>query len=152
MEEDKKQVEKEEKKGSTISKEEMEAISRDIQSTKESLVTKESQDAEAKAKAAGKEEAQKEFELQQKLKEQEEANKKLQEELEKTKTETAEKLNIVQKKVDEMIGSKASVESKNPFETAVGLSKEVDNWSDDKVNEIENRSARKFFGADYDDR
>lgn len=136
----------------SLSKEDIEAINKDIQATKDSLVTKESQDAIERAKTMGKEEAAKEFELKSKLDEQERMNKELQEKIAAQEEKAAKELDALKSKVDSMITSKAPIASENPFNKEPALSDEVDKWSNEKVEKFEENSAREFFGQDYDDR
>jgi TolA-binding protein len=149
MSEDKKETK-------SITKEDVEQIEKDIQDAKSSLVSKEVDMKLEEMKTKAKEEALAEIEMQNKLREQEEQNRKLQEQLEAKEKEAAEKLNSLQQKVDEMVGSKAAFQPVDPFKNEPHQSTEgvpdVKRMSDEQVDDIEMESARAFFGDELDER
>lgn len=126
----------------TISKDDLESLNKDIESAKKTL-----------AKEA-KEEATKELELQQQLKEREESLKTLQADVEKREKETQDKLQGLQNKIDQLATSKAVVSNNDPFEEPKPKSQSsiVDAMSNDQINDIERNSARKMLGESFDER
>lgn len=137
-----------------VTKEELAQMNKDTEAALNKLGDKLQQDTIDKAKAEAKAEAQKEFELAQKLTEQERLNKELQAKLEAQQKTTAEQLAALQKKVDDSIGSKAVLNPKNPFvheqQKDTSTLAVIDSMSSEQVNELEEASARAFFGDEYD--
>lgn len=130
-----------------VSKEELEALQKDIEKAATSLSAKERDEVQKSAREEGKKEAEKEFQLQKQLEEAEKKRQELEQKLEKTQQSAAEELKKIQERVDEMAASKQVVpQPEDPFKK----SDEVDKWSDDKIREIEEKSAVAFFGADYE--
>lgn len=133
---------------SSIDKKEWEAINNDINSAKESLVSK---DTEAKIKAAKEEarkEAEKEFMTNQEIQKLKEENARLQQEREAKETEAAEKISAIQSKVDELVGSKAPSNNEDPFSNQNKDRKGIDNWTEEEVNNYEEKHAKAFFGEE----
>jgi len=146
--------EKQEKKveDPLFTKEELEDINKDIATAKESLISKETEMKIEEMKKQAKNEAKQELEAQQKFEQQEKENQELKKQLEAREKEAATKLESLQKKVDEMIGSKAAMQPIDPFKAPPPETEKVDSWSDDKIEQVEEASARAFFGDDLDDR
>ena len=137
-----------------LSKEDLDAISKDIEEAQNKI--KETAKAEVSAIDRAKEEARKEVEKEFELKKQAEElarkNEELQKQLEETNKMTSEKLDQFKAKIDDLTASKAVVTNRDPFQEEVAVPHQVDKWSDEKINQLEEESARKFFGDDYDDR
>lgn len=128
----------------TLTDDDIKAINDDLKATKESFVSTETDKIKADVK--------KEFEVQKELEEAQKAKEELEKKLQQKEQDTAKKFEEFQNKIDNMISSKATIVSENPFETKESMSNEVDKWSEDKVNEFEEKSARAFFGSSYDTR
>jgi len=139
----------EENEGKQLSAEEKAAIEKEIAEAQEKLVSKDTQNEIAKAKEEAKKEAEKEFTTNQKIKELEEEKKKAEEERIAKEKESAEKLDALKKRLDEMATSQQPVNLDNPFNENNKGNKEV-NMTDEDVKNIEVESARAFFGNDYD--
>jgi DNA-binding helix-hairpin-helix protein with protein kinase domain len=136
-----------------LTPEEIAQMQKDIEEAKSKLVSK---DTEAVIQRA-KEEAMKELEAKQRV----EAERKAQEDkdkliaelkakVESQEKEAASKFEMLQKKLDEMASSKAVIPPQDPFTNQTKPQNDIDKWSDAKVNELEEKMAREFFGADYD--
>jgi len=136
----------------TITKEELTSIEKDIADAKAKLVSKDTQEAITKAKEEGKEQATKEAELQKKAEEAEKKTEELQKQLEEKEKLALEKLEKMESKINEMVSSKQIIAAQDPFNTDVAMTEKVDKMSDEEVNNLEERSARQFFGVDYDNR
>ena len=139
--------EKEDKKVE-LTKEDLKTIKDDLELAQKLLVSKET----TKQIEDAKEEVKKEIEEKTLTEKLEAEKKELADKLETKEKETAEQLEKLQTKVDEMISSKAGIVAEDPFKTEPASSKKVDDWSEDKINEVEEDSAKLFFGVDYDDR
>jgi transketolase len=137
-----------------VTKEELAQLNKDTEQALNKLGDKLQQDTIAKAKVEAKAEAKQEFEIASKLAEQERVNKELQAKLEATQKATSEQLAALQKKVDESIGSRAVINPKNPFvheqQKDTSANHVIDSLSEDQINEVEEASARAFFGEEYD--
>jgi len=142
-----------EKDENPLTKEDIDAMNKDIADAKSSLVSKETEMKLEDVKRQAKEEAKQELELKAKFEQQEQLNKELQEKLEAKEREASERLSKLQEKVDEMVSSKAAVRPVDPFaaqeqEKAVDLKR----MSDEDINDLEHASAQAFFGSELDDR
>ena len=135
-----------------LSKEDIDAINRDIDNVKSKLVSKETQDVISKAKEEAKAEALKEVEIQRKIEELEKEREELAKAKEDQEKLANEELSKLKTKVDELTTSKQTIASEDPFVKKPEMSQEVDKWSDDKVKQIEEESARRLFGEDWDNR
>lgn len=133
-----------------LTKEDLDQINKDIQDVKQSLVSKETQDAAEKAKKETEERIKQELELKNKLAEQEKANAEMKKKIEETEKLAADKLMTLQKKVDDLASSKAVLNREDPFRQVSNSNNEVARWDDAKVAAVEEESARAFFGSDYD--
>lgn len=135
-----------------MTQEEIDKIKADIADAENKLVSQGTQDVIAKAKEEAKAEALKEVEVQKKLEELEKEKESLVKSKEDQEKASSEELAKLKTKVDELTTSKQSIAGEDPFLKTPGLSKQVDDWSDDKVRQIEEDSARKMFGDSFDTR
>jgi len=137
----------------TLTAEEIAQMQKDIEEAKSKLVSKDSEAIITKAK----EEAMKEIEAKQKL----EAEKKAQEDKDKLiqelqakianqEKEASSKFDMLQKRLDEMATSKAVIQPQDPFASETKSNNNIDKWSDEELRRIEEESARKFFGDDFE--
>ena len=132
----------EEIKTEGISKEDIDAINKDIDDAKDKLVSKETDEKIEKAKAEAKAEAEKEFYLSQKAKELEEENKKLKEQMEAKEKEAAEKLTELTNKVNDYVESKAVISNDNPLDK---VNADVEKLDDEEIAKIEDESFKAFI-------
>jgi len=134
----------------TLSEDEVKQLNADIEKAKTEIgvMSKEQLDA---AKTEGKTEAEKEAQLNQKLADMEKAKTELENKLVEQEKKATEQIEKVQENLNKLVESKQVV-AKNPFETEVALSAKVDKLTNDELTNIEEKSARDFFGADYDNR
>lgn len=134
--------------GDKLSKEELEALNKDLESAKKSLSTKEAEDLVSKAKEDAKKEVEKELRMKAEL----EAEKLRAAEMEKKykdlEIEKANQLIALQKRVDELASSKGVAPSAPSQNTGIGHP--IDKLSDEQIEDIEARSAREFFGPALD--
>jgi Skp family chaperone for outer membrane proteins len=127
---------------SDFNQEDIDAINKDIEDAKSKLVSKETEDKIAQAKEEAKKEAEKEFAVNQKVKELEEANQKLQEEKEAKEKEAAEKIANLAEKVNTYVESKQVVTNN---ETPFGSNNtDVEKIPDEDIEKIENESYVAF--------
>lgn len=127
---------------SDLNQEDIDAINKDIEDAKSKLVSKETEDKIAQAKEEAKKEAEKEFAVNQKVKELEEANQKLQEEKEAKEKEAAEKIANLAEKVNTYVESKQVVTNN---ETPFGSNNtDVEKIPDEDIEKIENESYVAF--------
>lgn len=136
----------------TLTKEQMEEMRRDVADAKATLVSKDTQDAIAKAKEEGADEARKEEELKQKADEATKLAEETKKRLEEQEKASSEKLEAMEKKLNDMVESKQILAAEDPFKTTPALTDKVDKMSEEEVTALEERSARQFFGVDYDNR
>ena len=141
-----------ETKESTLTKEDIDAINKDIEDAKSSLISKETDMKIEEMKKQAKEEAMKELEVQRKLEEQERMNKELQEKLNEKEKEASERLSRLQAKVDELASTKQAMKPADPFQVQEAGKINIKSLSEDDINDIETNSARAFFGEDLDER
>lgn len=132
-----------------LSEEEQKQIQKDIEETKNKLVSDETQKQVEEAKKAAKQEAQKEFELQKKLEELEKEKESLAQKLDESQKQSLAEIDALKSKVNEMVGrSRAMVRPDDPFEAPDKKPTSVENISDEEVRAIEEQSAEEFFGPD----
>lgn len=132
-----------------LSEEDYKKLNEDIEKTKNELTSEETKKKVEQAKEEERKKAQEEFEWKQKLAEQEKQNEELKKKLEETEKKSTQQLDALKKKVDDVIGTKMPPsQQQDPF--ASGPSKDVASMSDEQVDEIEESSAKAFFGGDYD--
>ena len=139
----------------TLSKDELEQITNDIEKAKEQLVSKTTDqklDAIERAKLEAKEEAKKEIEDKQKQDALVAENARLQEQLQAQQKLAEEKLTDMDTKIKNMVKSKQVIASEDPFKSTPAMSDKIDQMTNDEVDTLEEQSAREFFGADYDNR
>ncbi len=137
--------------GSVLTEEEKQAIDKDLADARTKLVSQDTEDKIRKAKEEGAEAAKVEIEKQQEVDAIKKENADLKASVETKEKEAASNIEMLTKKVDDLVSSKAPVEVKDPF-AEENREKTVNKLSDDEVNNIEERSAREFFGDGYDDR
>lgn len=136
----------EKKESVDFTKEELEAINKDIDTAKQSLSSK-SQDEE---KAKIKEQLRKELEEENKAKMEQEAKDakiaELEKQLQEVQSKTSDTLSDLQKKLDDSISSKQVINQKSPF---TGNKEEIEQILKDpqKVREIEEASKEAFLNA-----
>ena len=138
----------------TISEEDKKAIDKDLADARASLVSKATQEQMDKVKAETRAEMEKELQLKKQLEEAEKSKQELQAKLAAQEKETAERLNKLQSKVDELVTSKAPVNVVDPFKAQpnVALKQQIDSWTPEQVDEFQEASAKEFFGDSYDAR
>jgi hypothetical protein len=138
VEEDKK------KEGVEFSKEELEAINKDIASAKESLSEKSQSNKEEELKAKIRQELEEEAKAKQAQEEKDKRIAELEAQLNEVKGKTETTLTDLQKKLDDSISSKQVVKDGNPFN---GDKDEFEKMLRDpaKVAEIEQASKEAFF-------
>jgi len=143
----------EEKPKFDISKEELDAINKDITKAREGLVSKEMEDKIAKIKEEVRIEAEKEFLINEKIKQSEQEKAELQKKIDDIQKASAEELEKLKSKVDELISSKAPVKTEDPFSKKNSSGDAgIDSWNEEKVQDFEEASARSFWGDEaYED-
>lgn len=124
-----------EKKTEEVTPEELEALNKDIESATKNFVSAEVQKKIEEAKAQAKAEAEKDFNVQQRIKELEAEKERLAKEKEEQEKKAAEELSSLKSKVDAVISSKATIASQNPFKSEGAAS-----FTDDEANVIERAS------------
>lgn len=136
----------------SLSKEEIKAIEDGISNAEKTLVSEETQSVIAKAKEEAKQEALKEVEVQKELEKRDKELQELKQKMQEQEKAASEQLQNLKKSVDDMKGSQAIVNADDPFTKQSSQGSSVDNWSEEKINDVEQDSARAFFGNDYDER
>jgi DNA uptake protein ComE-like DNA-binding protein len=136
-----------------LSPEDIAQMQKDIDEAKSKIVSKDTEAIIQKAK----EEAMREIEAKQKLeaerKAQEEKDKLIQElqaKIANQEKEASTKFEMLQKRLDEMATSKAVVTPQDPFASETKSAINIDKWSDEELRRVEEESARKFFGDDFE--
>jgi multidrug efflux pump subunit AcrA (membrane-fusion protein) len=128
---------------------ELAAINADIASAQSALVSKGTEELIQKAREEARKEAEKEFLVNQRIKEIETQKAELQKRLEDKEKASAEELDKLKTKVNELVSSRASIQVQDPFRNPVNTGQEL---SEEKITQIEVASARAFWGDDaYDD-
>ncbi len=122
-----------------VTKEELDALNKEIDQTQQMLTETKVKEA----REAGRKEAEKELDLKRQLDEAAKKTKELEDQLNATKKESQDKLVQLQTKVDEMVSSKAIITPPASLKNRVD---EIDTWSNDKIQKIEEASGREFFG------
>lgn len=133
----------------TVSEDDYKKLQEEMSAAKQAMVSEEVQKKISEEREKAKNEALAEAEAKRKLEELEKQNRELQEKMEAQQRAAAEKLEQLTHKVNDMVGSKAVVrqEPRATAQTDTDVP-DVDKWSDDKVNAVEEESARAFFGHD----
>lgn len=135
-----------------FSEEELSQITNDIKKAREGLVSKEVEQKINQVKEEAKREVEKEFLMNDKIKQAEMEKAQLQAEMEKIQKQSAEELERLKSKVDELISSKAPVKTDDPFKKHTDIKNSIDFLSDEQVSDIEEASARAFWGDEaYED-
>ena len=131
-------------------KDELDAIQRDIESAKSSLISDEAKQQIQRAREEAKKEAEAQFLVNQKIKEQEALIEQLKQEKIQKEQEFNEKFQSMESKINDMVSSKAPVNVENPFKQP-GDSKPVsaETMSDDMINDIEKASGEQFLGDEF---
>lgn len=128
--------------------EEIAALQKDIESAKAALKAQAEQEVAARAKAEGKQEAAQELESRAALEKLAAEKRQLEEALAAAQRRADEELTKVKSKLDEFASSRAVAPPSAQAPTPARPN--VDAWSDETVNEVEENSARAFFGDQYD--
>lgn len=132
-----------------ITPEQKAKLDQETQEAIKSLADKQKAEELAKVKQEVREETKKEMELQQKLKEQEEALQKYIAEQEKAKKENAEHLAALQAKFEAAMSEKrAPVVGQDPFSQPNQKDKFLQSLTGEKIDQIEEASARAFYGEE----
>jgi len=141
-------------KNDEISEEEQKAIEADIAKARSSLVSKEMEERLERVKQEATAQATKEAEIKHQLEESQRKQKELEEQMRNKEAEYAKSFDALKSKVDEMTSSKAPVNIQDPFKQPTNGTNpnDVDSWDDEKVDQVEEESARAFFGDGYDER
>lgn len=143
------------KKDEPLNEEDIKKINDDIKKTQEELVSEQTKKVIETEKQKAREEVLKDVEAKKLVEEKEVENVALKKQLEEQEKKSAQQLDSIQKKVDDMVSSQSTSAGGNPFEgdnNDTDSSKMVDNWSKEKVDGVEEASARAFFGDDFDER
>jgi small-conductance mechanosensitive channel len=129
-----------------MSKEEKEQLEKDIQEVKQSLSSKDKEEAVKAAKEEGRKEAEKDAQLKETLSSYEKSQKELEQKLKQQQEDGMKQLEELKGKLNEMAESKAHVEPKNPFvDESTDSQARVDSMSDDDLDAIEEASKQAFF-------
>lgn len=134
-----------EDKNPLFTKEDMDALNQDIAKAKSSLSATEIEKVKEEAKKQAIEEYKKAQEAEMLRKQ----NEDLKAQLEQQKKVSESAINTIQTKVDSMVASKQVISppSKDPFKKeSKQNSSVVDTWSEDRIRQIEDASARAFWG------
>jgi len=134
-----------------FSKEEIDAINNDIIKAKSSLISEEAKKEIENAKVQARVEAEKEFQINQKIKEQEALIEQLKQEKLNKEKEFHDKFETMESRINDMIGSKAPVNVENPFKQNNQSNQPIDpmNLTEAQVSEVERASAEAFFGDSF---
>jgi len=126
------------------------AMQKDIDDAKKDLVSDDTSKAIEKAKVDAKAEAEKEFATNAKIKELEDANKKLLDEQTEKEKKSAEQLDALTKKVDDMTTSKANINQQDPFQATPqpDMKSKIDSISDEGALDLQEKAAEQFFGKE----
>jgi hypothetical protein len=127
-----------------LSQEDLDSINKDLELAKNSLVSEEVQKKVEAAKA--------EVEEKHALAAKDQEIENLRKQLESKEVETAETLTKMNEKINSLIGSKAPKRMDDPFTQKEVNSDQVKYWPDEKVNELERKSAKLMLGDDFDER
>lgn len=122
-----------------LTKEDMDAMKKDVAEAKNAIAQTELE----KAKASAKQEAQKEFELQAKLEAQEKARAELEAKLQAQTEAIAQQKTEFDRRLDELKTTKAPVEVKDPF--TAQEKKPAVNYSPEELQAIDEASRELFF-------
>lgn len=130
-----------------VTKEEIEALQKDIEAAKQTLVMDATNKVAAEASAKTRAEVEKEFELKKALDEQARLTKEAQDALAKQKTETEAALNALKSKMDSLIASRAPVRAEDPFASATPKSP-LENLTEAQAEMLIERANEDFFGPE----
>lgn len=131
------------------SQDEIDAINKDITAARSSLVSEETKKEIERAKEEARREAEKEFLVNQKIKELEEQKQRLEAEKVAQQKEFDQKFSAMEGRINDMIGSKAPAADNNPFKEPNAQPTTAENMSDDMINDIERASGEAFLGDEY---
>lgn len=129
-----------------ITKEEIEAIQKDIETAKQSLVSDAVSKAASEAATKARTEVSKEFELQKALEEQARATREAQDALAKQKADTETQLNALKAKMDTLIASRAPSRVEDPF--ASTSKAPLETLTETQAEAMIERANEEFFGPD----
>ena len=140
---------------SKLSEEEIKQMEADIAKARADLVSPDTEQKIKQAKEEAKAEAEKEFLVNQKIKELEEEKTKLLEAQKSKEEETAKQLEGFKEKIDSLTSSQQPIRGDDPFKKQKNNDGDnpegnVDKWTDDKVNDFERQSGSAFFGEGWD--
>ena len=144
-----------EEKEQKLTEDDLKAIDKDIDTAKASL----DQDTLKKVREEAKAEVEKEMVAKKELEDKDSKIADLQKRLEESTKNSAEALDKLKSKVDEMVTSKQVMQPKDPFTPAQGQTTNAqgnpnmnaDNLTDKEVDRIEVESGKAFFGEEkYD--
>ncbi len=125
------------------------ALDKETSATIAAVADKQKGEEIAKVKETAKAEARKEFELEAKLKEQDDAMKKVIAEAEASKKENEAHLAALQKKFEDAMAQKrAPVTSDDPFAASNTKDNFLKSLTQEKIEQIEEQSARAFYGEE----
>jgi len=133
-----------------LTPEDIAQMQKDIEDAKSRLVSKDTQAVIDKAKEEARNQTIQEIEAKRAQEEKDKLIAELQAKVAAQEKEAAERFEKLQKKLDDMSASKVVITPKDPFESQTKPSDDIDKWSDEKIRQIEEASARKFFGEEYD--
>jgi hypothetical protein len=130
--------------------EEEKKILEEIQKAKASLVSKETEDKIAKAKQEERARVEQEIKEKQERESKEKELADLKAKLEQQERASADRLEALQKKVDELITSRAPIRQEDPFknETRSKPGLDIDNMSEEELEKLEEELKRQFFKLD----
>ena len=129
-----------------VTKEDIEAIQKDIESAKQTLVMDATSKVAAEAAAKTRTEVEREFELKKALEEQARVAKEAQEALAKQKAETEVALNALKSKMDSLIASRAPPRVEDPFTSSSKAP--LEQLTEAQAEVIIERANEEFFGPD----
>ena len=112
------------------------------------LVSKKTKDIIEIEKAKAKEEVRKEMEKEAEYEALKKEKEELQKSLEEKEKAASEKLLAMQQQIDSLITSKANINPEDPFKSKQSENT-VDGWSNEQIENFEEKSAEAFFGDNY---
>lgn len=130
----------------------LEKIDEELNKARRELVSTETQSAIDKAREEARAQALQEAEVKKQLEEKEKEIAAMKKRIEDQEKNSAEKLQMFQKSIDEMKESQAIVNVKDPFKEGGKSTLDPEKMSDEEINRIEMNSGRQFFGPEFDER
>jgi len=135
-----------------ITTEELDALNREIEEANKTLVSEDVAKVIKLEKEAAKKEAEKEFLVNQRVKDLEAEKDALVKAKEQSEKEAAEKLEALTKKVNSLVSSQAPVKNENPFNEPQPAQAPSDNLTKEQMDNIEEASMVEMFGKQILDR